>query len=85
MEAIKFSSIIKKNGELLINNPSFRKGVHFEAVILIDKPMEKNNIKFTGKDLIKSDIVGMWKDRNIIDSVEYTNALRSKVTKRELI
>ena len=39
----------------------------------------------TGKELAKSDFVGIWKDRDIEDSVDFVNELRGRIERRERV
>ncbi|MBS4028118.1 MAG: hypothetical protein KGZ58_05700 [Ignavibacteriales bacterium] len=47
------------------------------------KQTKKTNIHFlTGKELAQSEIVGLWSEHSIPDSVEYVNQLRKQAELR---
>ena len=53
--------------------------------IMIEPIIPKKRKKYlTGKELANSDVVGIWEDRGITDSVEYVNKLRRKIQRREI-
>jgi len=45
-------------------------------------PQPKTAIYLTGQDLAQSDIVGLWADRQITDSVTYSQELRRQAETR---
>ena len=83
MEAIKFSSTIFKNGELLLKDFNFKKGDMVESIIIFNDFKNNNNSYLTGKQLANSEVVGIWSDRNIKDSTVYANILRNQAEQRE--
>ena len=57
-----------------------------QKVELTIQPLPAEEKKYmTGAELARSEIVGMWEDRDdITDSTEFVNALRRKIERREL-
>ena len=82
MEAIRINKLVEKDGEISLTNLPVKKGQHIEMVILFESP-EKSKKKFmTARDLLNSDLIGMWKDRDIKDSVAYARQLREQAQNR---
>ncbi|MBI4674912.1 MAG: hypothetical protein HY741_25000 [Chloroflexi bacterium] len=83
MEAIRIQKVMKKDGELSLSGLPFRKGEAVE-LILLARPKKKRRKKgVTAAQLLKSDWIGMWKDRQDIgDSVEFARTLRKRASTR---
>lgn len=85
MEAIKMHTVIKKNGELKVTGTTFKKGQEVEMIILLEQPVAQAKQKGTAGYLLKSEIVGIWKDRkDIVDSSSYALKLREKAQNRNI-
>lgn len=82
MESERRYTTIKKNGSLNIKNLPFKKGQRVEIILLPEEIVRYTQRFLTGKELTQSDIVGLWKNRRITDSVEYSCKLRAKAEKR---
>lgn len=84
MEAIRLERTIEKTGELHLTDISVVEGQQVELLLLFptaDKASRKKPL--TARQLLKSQIVGMWKNRTDIgDSVEYARQLRETAQKR---
>ena len=58
-----------------------RKGEEAEIIVLFKRYREQRGM--TMGELLKTDLVGLWKDRTDIgDSVEFTRQLRRSIRKR---
>jgi hypothetical protein len=82
MEAIKINKIIEKDGEISLKDLPVKKGQHFEMVILLGTSGKPKKRFMTAKDLLDSGLAGLWKDRNIKDSVAYARQLREEAQTR---
>ncbi len=82
MKALKINIILKKDGEIFIQNLPLDKGDEVEITLLFrPKPVRKT--VSTAADLLRSDIVGLWKDRTgMEDSPEFARILRDKSQRR---
>jgi hypothetical protein len=80
MEAI--NKIIEKDGEISLKDLPVKKGQHVEMVILLEGSGKPKKKFMTAKDLLNSDLIGMWKDRDIKDSVAYARQLREEAQTR---
>lgn len=82
MQALKINTILKKDGEILIRDLPLDKGEEVEITLLF-RPKPVRKIFSTAEDLLKSDIVGLWKDRtDMEDSPEFARILREKSQRR---
>ena len=79
METIRIYKTVKEDGEIYINNIPYKKG---SKVILVIKPAstDRESQKFTARDLLESNLVGMWENRKDIpkDSSKFARILRKK-------
>lgn len=76
MEGIRTRAVAQE-GRLVIEDAAFHDGETFEVFVL---PSLEPKRRMTARDLLQSDLVGIWADRNDIgDSVEYARDLRRKV------
>ncbi len=79
MEAIRIVQKIYKTGELTISNVPVEAGEEVEVLVLIPQRRTARP-RLTAKELLESDIVGMWKDRDDIgESSDYARELRDQV------
>lgn len=60
MEAMRLRRIMEKDGELLITDLPCKKGQHVEIIVLPEPPTLP---RLTAKQLLASDAVGLWQDR----------------------
>ena len=81
MQAIKILEIVKKDGELKMSGLPLRKGQRVEMIVLTE-PLIKESISATAQNLLKSKIVGLWKDRPIEDSAMFARELRNEAQNR---
>lgn len=78
MDAVRITSVIEKDGEIRLTGLPYKKGESVEAILLSSgrKPL-------TAGDLLNSEVVGMWADRDDIgDSVEFARKLRREAETR---
>jgi hypothetical protein len=83
MEAIKINTILKKDGELILKNLPLREGDAVEVILLISKEKNKQG-KSTASALLKSEIIGLWKNRGISDSSALARQLRDSAQNRKI-
>lgn len=86
MQAIRLKHIIKKSGELHLTNLLVEEGQQVELLLLFT-PKAKARIKkqLTARQLLNSDLIGMWKNRtDITDSPEHARQLREQAERRYL-
>jgi hypothetical protein len=86
MEAVKMKKKIKNDGELILTNLPYKKGQNIELIILKNNAFEdeEKKSKLTAKKILKSKIVGLWKNRDdITDSVNYAEKLRKNAQFRK--
>ncbi len=84
LQALRLYLTVQKNGELMLTGLPCQKGQRVETILLFPAPT-KTAKKLTGKELAMSELVGLWKDRNITDSVAYAQELRHQAQTRGLI
>jgi hypothetical protein len=81
MQAIKILETVKKDGELKMFGLPLRKGQRVEMIVMIE-PLITESIGATAQNLLKSKIVGLWKNRPIEDSAIYARILRDETQNR---
>ena len=81
MQAIKIWETVKKDGELKMFGLPLRKGQRVEMIVMTE-PLITESIGATARNLLKSKLVGLWKDRPIEDSVMYARILRNEAQNR---
>jgi hypothetical protein len=86
VEAMRIEKTLEKDGEIVLKGlPSYRKGEKVELIVLSGPSEEQEPRGMTAADLLKSGLVGIWKDREDIgDSSEFARKLRARVEKREI-
>jgi hypothetical protein len=84
MQAIRLKRIIKKSGELHLNNLLVEEGQQVELLLLFTpKTKTKSKKQLTARQLLNSGLIGMWKNRtDITDSLEYAHQLREQAERR---
>ncbi|MBI3194217.1 MAG: hypothetical protein HYZ34_07105 [Ignavibacteriae bacterium] len=82
MVAVKTYTTVKKNGMIQVKNLPFDEGQKLELILMPDEPQLTSNNFITGSELAKSEIVGLWKHRDIKDSTLYARKLRAKASRR---
>lgn len=81
MEAIRVQQTIRKSGELTIRNLPVQKGQQVEVLLLFTPSAKRPRL--TARQLLSSDLIGLWKDRtDITDSVAYARQLREQAQRR---
>ncbi len=82
MEAIRINKLIEKDGEISLKDLPVKKGQQVEMILLIESPQKPEKRYMTARDLLNSGLAGLWKDRNIKDSVAYARKLREEAQTR---
>lgn len=81
MQAIKILETVKKDGEIKMFGLPLKKGQLVEMIVMTE-PLITESIGATAQNLLKSKIVGLWKDRPIEDSAMYARMLRDEAQNR---
>ena len=79
MEAIRLHKTVEKDGEISVTGLPCRKGQSVEMIVLIDDVNSSVRPYLTAKQLRKSGLVGLWKDRDGIgESSDYARHLQER-------
>jgi len=82
MEALKLSKTIKQDGKLVLTGLPFHRGENVEMIILYSETNKTRRMPKAG-DLLKSGLVGVWKNRkDIKDSSTFSRKLRNQIQNR---
>ena len=82
MEAIRVHQIVETDGEVKATGLPCRKGQRVEMIVLLE-PEQEERPRGTARDLLNSELCGMWKDRHDIpDSPAYARELRERAQRR---
>ncbi len=82
MKTIHLHKEIEKDGEISVTGLPFKKGQRVE-VILVPESSVTSKPRLTAHQLLHSELVGLWKDREDIgDSATYVRQLREKAQGR---
>jgi 2-hydroxychromene-2-carboxylate isomerase len=78
MEALKINKVVERDGEITITGLPVKQGQKVEMILLTNSRMETTSHScLTAKRLLHSGLVGMWKDREDVDtSATYARRLR---------
>lgn len=78
MDALRIKKILDKDGEMTLTGLPGLKGEEAEVIVIFERGK-----RMTLGELLESDLVGLWKDREDIgDSVEFARKLRKRVQRR---
>ena len=82
MKAIRLHRIIEKDGEITITGLPLKKGEEVEIILLLE-PSKKEKPYMTTKQLLDSELIGLWQDReDITDSATFARKLRVQAQRR---
>ena len=84
IQALRLYLTAQQDGQVTLTGLPCKKGQRVEAIVLIENLPETPKTYLTGQQLAQSEIVGLWKERNISDSVEYARQLRQEAQERNL-
>jgi hypothetical protein len=83
MEAIRLQRALEKDGEIFLTGLPYKKGQHIEMILLVDPPIAQSRPRLTARQLLHSELIGLWEDRSDIeDSAAYARQLREKAQNR---
>ena len=83
MEAIRVEQVVMKDGEVVITGLPYKKGQVVEVIVLAQAREPAPRSHLTVRQLRRSGIIGLWKDRtDIQDSTTYAQQLRERAQKR---
>lgn len=87
MQAVKINKTIETDGQIFLTNLPYKKGQTIEMILLVDNNIKKSESYkkeiLTANQLLKSKIVGLWKNRmDINNSVDYAVKLRNQAQNR---
>ncbi|MCZ6677553.1 MAG: hypothetical protein O7E52_09905 [Candidatus Poribacteria bacterium] len=78
MEAIRLHKVVEKDGEIVATGLPCKKGQRVELIMLIEPSTTPQQPYLTAHQLLNSELIGLWKDReDIADSGIYARQLRS--------
>jgi hypothetical protein len=80
MQAIKILDVVKKDGEIKMTGLPLKKGQPVELIVMTESRVEFSGL--SAQNLLKSKIVGLWKDRQIKDSAVFARKLREEAQNR---
>jgi len=84
MEAIRLNKVVEKDGEVSVTGLPFKKGQHVEIILLIEPSAIPGRLYLTARQLLHSELIGLWKDRkDIKDSAAYARQLREQAQRRQ--
>ncbi|MCI0692572.1 hypothetical protein L0337_11285 [candidate division KSB1 bacterium] len=79
MEAIRLQRAVEKDGEIFLAGLPYKKGQFVEMILLSDGSTTLNRSRLTARQLLQSDLIGLWEDRDEIeDSSAYARQLREE-------
>lgn len=79
MEAIRLQKAVEKDGEIFLTGLPYKKGQFVEMILLCDGSTTLNRPRLTARQLLRSDLIGLWEDRTEIeDSSAYARQLREE-------
>lgn len=82
MEAIRLRQVVEVDGELRLTGVPVEKGQTIEVILLLESSTYVPP-HFKLADLLDSELVGLWADRDDIgDSVEFARQLREQAETR---
>lgn len=83
MEALRLNTIIKKDGEIVMRGLPYKKGEQVEMILLAQPATKHKRHALTSRQLRRSALIGMWKDRDDIkDSAVFARQLREEAQTR---
>ncbi|MFQ5627314.1 MAG: hypothetical protein ACE5I1_01030 [bacterium] len=83
MEAMRVQQMIERDGEIRLTGLPYKKGQFVEIIILNQSDGKSKRPLLTAKNLLRSDLVGLWKDRDEIkDRSAFARELRHKSQSR---
>ena len=82
MEVIRLHQVVEKDGEIFVTGLPYRKGQHV-GMMLWSEPPSMPSHPLTARQLLRSGLVGLWKDReDIQNSASYARQLREQAQRR---
>jgi hypothetical protein len=67
MEAIRLQRAIEKDGEISLTGFPYKKGQFVEMILMIEPLTAQSRPRLTARQLLHSDLVGLWEDRGDIE------------------
>ncbi len=83
--AVRRKTVVQPGGVIEIRSSDLTPGASAEVIVLLDAPetILTHRHTMTATDLLESDLVGLWEDREDIgDSVEFARHLRRQAEQR---
>lgn len=85
MEAIRLHRVVEKHGEIFVTGLPCEKGQKVEIILLIEPSAIPKRPHLTARQLFRSGLIGLWKDRkDIEDSAAYARQLREQAQRRRV-
>ncbi|ETR70716.1 MAG: hypothetical protein OMM_08611 [Candidatus Magnetoglobus multicellularis str. Araruama] len=83
MNALRVQKVLSDDGKIQLSNLPFKRGQTIEVILFLYSDHKIKSSSLSVKDLKKSRLIGMWKDRNEIqDSSLYARELRNQTQTR---
>lgn len=83
MEAIRLRQAVEKDGEIFLTGLPYKKGQQIEMILLREVRPPQNGVRLTARQLLHSELIGLWEDRDDIgDSPAYARQLRKQAQHR---
>lgn len=84
MEAIRLQKVVEKDGQIFLTGLPYKKGQQVEMILLIEPSTAPKRRDLTARQLLRSGLIGLWKDREDIgDSAAYSRQLREQAQRRK--
>ena len=85
MDAMRVTKILEKDGDISIQGLPFKRGQVLEIIFLTNDGTPDDHEPLTGKKLLESGLIGLWKDReDITDSAVFARELREEAQSRSV-
>lgn len=83
MKAMRLSTVIKKDGEIVMTGLPYKKGEQVEMILLAQPATRPGRRSLTARQMRRSGLIGLWKGRDDIqDSATYARQLREQAQRR---
>ena len=83
MDAIRLEQVLTEDGKVVITGLPCKKGQAVEITLRFRQEKLCSRPRLTVRDLRRSGLIGLWKDRDdIVDSAAYARWLRKQAEKR---
>jgi len=79
MTPVHLHEVVKRKGRIVLHDLPYDEGQRVEVVVRPESKAKAKRRGLTARDLLKSGLVGLWKDRTDIgDTLEFARKLRKQ-------